>query len=184
MSFCGLQIFGVTPQASHTETLLRAFTAGIMCNHTIESFTREGIYPYLLLPDTYFLNHFIQQCDSFGRHLTVPSPPNQSLNAMLILQPCTHTHECDVLVNMQCNASLHVISCHMYNECYMDNTIHTTYRVSWIITSAAYDFHTSFIHVNILCTYISTSTYSMSFYVQAMTHAQSSHVMAIYMEIH
>ena len=38
----------------------------------------------------------------------------------------------------------HVISCHMHNECYMDNIIHTTYRVSWIITSPAYDFHTSF----------------------------------------
>ena len=34
--------------------------------------------------------------------------------------------QCDVLVHMQCNASLHVISRHMYNECYMDNTIHTT----------------------------------------------------------
>ena len=37
-----------------------------------------------------------------------------------------------------------------------------------------------FIHVNILCTHISTSTYNMSFYVQAMIHTQSSHVMAIY----
>ena len=36
-----------------------------------------------------------------------------------------------------------------------------------------------FIHANILCTYISTSTYNMSIYVQAMTHTQSSHVMAI-----
>ena len=67
----------------------------------------------------------------------------------------------------------------MYNECYMDNTIHTTYRVSWTITSHAFDFHTSLIHVNILCTNILTSTYSMSLYVQVMTHAQSSHVMAI-----
>ena len=40
--------------------------------------------------------------------------------------------------------SLHVISCHMHNECYMDNTNHTTYRVSWIITSPAYDFHKLF----------------------------------------
>ena len=45
---------------------------------------------------------------------------------------------------MQCNMSLHVISCHMHNDCYMDNTIHTTYRVPWIITSPVYDFHTSF----------------------------------------
>ena len=45
---------------------------------------------------------------------------------------------------MQCNIPLHVTSCHMHNECYMDNTIHTTYRVPWTITSPTYDFHTSF----------------------------------------
>ena len=36
-----------------------------------------------------------------------------------------------------------------------------------------------FIHVNILCTHISTSTYNMSFYVQEMIRTQSSHVMSI-----
>ena len=36
-----------------------------------------------------------------------------------------------------------------------------------------------FIHVNISCTHISTSTYNMSFHVPAITHTQSSHVMAI-----
>ena len=36
-----------------------------------------------------------------------------------------------------------------------------------------------FIHVNISCTHISTSTYNRSFYIQAMTHPQSGHVMAI-----
>ena len=80
---------------------------------------------------------------------------------------------------MQCNAPLHVISCHMYNECYMDNTIYTTYRVSWTITLPAHDFHTSFHSCQHTCTHISTSTYNMSFYVQEMTHTQSSHVMAI-----
>ena len=52
--------------------------------------------------------------------------------------------QCDIPVHMQCNAPLHVVSCRMYNECYMDDTIHTTYQVSWIITLPAYDFHTSF----------------------------------------
>ena len=37
-----------------------------------------------------------------------------------------------------------------------------------------------FIQVNILGTHISTSTYNMLFYVQAMTHTQSSHVMVIF----
>ena len=52
--------------------------------------------------------------------------------------------QCDVPIHMQCNAPLHVISCNMYNECYMDNIIHTTHRVLWTITSPAYDFHTTF----------------------------------------
>ena len=80
--------------------------------------------------------------------------------------------QCDVPIYMQCNAPLHVISCHMYNECYMDNTNHTAHLLSWTITSLAYDFHTS-------CTHIPTSTYNMSFYFQAMTHTRSSHVMTI-----
>ena len=36
-----------------------------------------------------------------------------------------------------------------------------------------------FIHVNISCKHISTSTYDMPFYVQALTHTQSSHLMSI-----
>ena len=36
-----------------------------------------------------------------------------------------------------------------------------------------------FIHVNISYKHISTFIYNMSFYVQAMTHTQSSHVMVI-----
>ena len=86
---------------------------------------------------------------------------------------------CDVSVHMQCNAPLHVISCHMYNECYMDNTINTTY---WCHGQSHHLHITSihhFIHVNILCTHISTSTYNMSFYVQEMIRTQSSHVMSI-----
>ena len=41
------------------------------------SFTRGGIYPCLLLPNTYFFYYFFQLCHSVGRHPTVPSPPNQ-----------------------------------------------------------------------------------------------------------
>ena len=79
---------------------------------------------------------------------------------------------------MQCNIPLHVISCHMHNECYMDNTIHTTYRVSWTITSPAYDFHTSFHSCQYIMHAYINITYNMSFYAQVMTHTQSSQVMA------
>ena len=97
------------------------------------SFTRGGVYPCLLLPDTSFLLSF---------HLTVclcwmlsngtePTQSNtkRSVNYNHALTPI----QCHVPVHIQCNAPLNVISYHMYNECYMDNTIHTTHQVSWKI---------------------------------------------------
>ena len=66
--------------------------------------------------------------------------------------------QCDVPVHMQCNASLHVISCHMYNECYTDNSNHTVHHVSWIIILIAYNFRTITHSMSIyLYTHISTS---------------------------
>ena len=39
-------------------TLLRAFTVGYICiTKNNEAFTRRGVYPYLLIPDTYFNFH-------------------------------------------------------------------------------------------------------------------------------
>ena len=108
------------------------------------SFTRGGVYPSLILLNTSFPLPF---------HLTVRlcwtssngTEPTQSNGKCSV----DHNHaltpiQCGVLVHMQCNAPLHVISCYMYNECYMDNTNHTTHRVSWTITLPTYDFHTSF----------------------------------------
>ena len=88
--------------------------------------------------------------------------PTQSITKRSVdFQPCTTLMIFDVPVHMQCNAPLRVILCHMYNECYMDNIIHTTHRVSRTITSYAYDFHTSiyscqyimhtYININIQC---------------------------------
>ena len=80
-----------------------------------------------------------------------------------------------------CNAMRH---CMLYYTTYIMNA-------TWITQSTpltgchgqSHHLHMTsihhFIHVNILCTHILTSTYNMSFYVPAMTHTQSSHVMAI-----
>ena len=80
-----------------------------------------------------------------------------------------------------CNAMRH---CMLYHATCIINATWTT--LSTPLTGChgqSHHLHMSsihhFLHVNILCTHISTSTYSMSFYVQAMTHTQSSHVMAI-----
>ena len=89
--------------------------------------------------------------------------------------PTMHSHPFNTMSPCICNAICHCrLSCHMHNECYMDNTIHTTYRCHGQshhlhMTSIHY-----FIHVN-----ISTFTFNMSFYVQAMTNTQASHLMAI-----
>ena len=47
---------GLTAGFARLLTLSRAFTVGNVSTTYIESFTRGGIYPCLLLPDTYF--HF------------------------------------------------------------------------------------------------------------------------------
>ena len=47
---------GLTSGFAHLPTLSRAFTVGNVSTTHTGSFTRGGIYPYLLLPDTYF--HF------------------------------------------------------------------------------------------------------------------------------
>ena len=115
-----------------------------------KSFTQGGVYPSLLLPDTSFPLPFhltVRLCWTLSSGIE----PTQ-LNTKHIVDynhALTPIH-CDVLMHMQRNAPLHIISCHMYNECYMDNTNHITHRVSWTITLPAYDFHTSF-H---LCQYI------------------------------
>ena len=87
--------------------------------------------------------------------------------------------QCDVHMHMQCKMPLHVISCHMHNECYIDNTIHTTYQCH----GQSHHLHMTsinhFIHVNLSCKHIPTFTFSMSFYDQAMTPPQARHIMAI-----
>ena len=66
----------------------------------------------------------------------------------------------DVLVHMQCNALLHVISCHIYHECYMDNSNHTIHHVLWTIISKTYNFQIKHISMSIYINiHISTFNY-------------------------
>ena len=109
----------------------------------------------------------------------LPCTPNQTPNLVLIYQPCTHTRltRCPRAYVMK--IPLHVKSCHMHNECYMDNTIHTTYQCH----RQSHHLHMTsihhFIHANISCKLIPTFTFNMSFYDQAVTHTQAINVMAI-----
>ena len=107
-----------------------------MSNYTTGSFTRWGYLSLLVITQHKF---------SLPLYSTVRTEPTQSN----IKRSVDYNHaltpiQCDVPMHMQCNAPLHVISCHMYNECCKNNTNHTTHLVSWTITSPAYDFNTSF----------------------------------------
>ena len=108
------------------------------------SFTQGGVYPCLLLPDTSFLYHFIQSCDSIRRRPTVMIPPNQSPNAMFIIT--MYPHLFNAMSPFICNAMRH---CMLYHATRIMNATWTTQstpltRCHGQITSLAYDFHTSF----------------------------------------
>ena len=79
------------------------------------SFTRGGVYPHLLLPDTSFplLFHLsVQLCWTSSNN----TEPTQSNTKHIVDYNHTLTTiQCDVLVHMQCNVPFHVISCHMYD---------------------------------------------------------------------
>ena len=85
------------------------------------SHTRGGVYPCLLFPNTSFLYHFIQLCDFVGRHPTVPSPPNQTPNAVLIIT--MHSHPFNAMFQCICNAMRH---CMLYHTTCIMNAIWTT----------------------------------------------------------
>ena len=142
----------------------------------------------LLLHDTSFLYHFIQSCDSVGCRSTVPSPSNQSPNAVLIIT--MHSHPFNVMSPCICNAMCH---CMLYHATYIMNATWTTQSTLLTgchgqITSPAYDFHTSFhscqyimhayININIqhviLCS--SNDTHTQSSHLMVIAHRNSSHV--------
>ena len=66
----------------------------------------------------------IQLCDPVGCCPTIPSPSNQTPNVMLIMT--MHSHPFHAMPLCICNAMCHFmpIPCHIYDECYMDNSTH------------------------------------------------------------
>ena len=105
--------------------------------------------------------------------------PNQTPNAVLILQP--NSHPFNLMSPCICNAMHH---CMLYHAtCIMNATRAAQSTPLTGCHRQSHHLHMTSIHhfiqVNILWTHISTSTYNMSFYVQVMTHTQSSHLMTI-----
>ena len=81
-------------------------------------FTRGGIYPFMLLPDTSFLYHIIQPCDFVGLCPTLDSLPNQSPNAVLIFIYASHPF--NTMSPCICNAMRHCMLYHV--TCIMNAT--------------------------------------------------------------
>ena len=105
-------------------TLSRAFTIGHLCiTKNNGAFTRGGVYPYLLILYTFSFS-CIQLCDPVGQGHSVPSPPNQTPNAVLIIT--MHSHPFHAMSPCICNAMCHFmpIPYHIYDECYMENYTH------------------------------------------------------------
>ena len=93
-----------------------------------------------------------------------------------------HSHTFNAMSPCMCNAMRH---CMLYHATCIINATWTIQSTPLIgCHGQSHHLHMTSIHhsihVDISCTHISTSTYNMSFYVQAMTHTQSSHVMAIW----
>ena len=149
-----------------------------ICLTTLTSLSL-GEVSCLLLPDTSFLYHFIQPCNSVQCHPTVPSAPNQTPNAMLIIT--MYSHPFNAMSLYICNAMRHYMLYHA--TCIMNATWTTPTTPLTYCHGQSHHLHMTSIHhfirVNISCTHIPTSTYNMSFYFQAMTHTRSSHVMTI-----
>ena len=92
-----------------------------------------------------------------------------------------HSHSFNAMSPCICNAMRYCMLYHV--TCIMNTTWITQFTPLTGCHGQSHYLHMTsilhFIYVNILCTHISTLAYNMSFYVQVMTHTQSSNVMAI-----
>ena len=120
-----------------------AFHRWGLCLTIIDGFfTRWGIYPFLLIPGTYFLYHFNQPCDSVGRCPIYRAHPINTKSSVDLPTMHSHPTQCATPVHIQYKMPLHVISCYMYNKHYMEQFINRTlYQVPWVIISKAYNIH-------------------------------------------
>ena len=144
MSFVGSEFLVLHRRLRTLKHFLGLSPLELSLNTNTKSFTRGGIYPYLLLLDTSFLYNFIQLCDSVRRRPTVPSPPNQSQNVVLIIT--MHSHSFNAMPQCICNAMRH---CMLYHATCIMNATSTTKSTPLTgchgqITSPTYDIHTTF----------------------------------------
>ena len=141
--FHGQRIFRVSPQDS--ARLLTLFGLSLCMNQS-GPFTRGDSNPsYYYPPHGFPCYATVRLCwTSFNGIEPTHQSPSMVIDHNHALTPI----QCDVLMHMQCNAPLHVISCHIYNECYMHNSNYTIHHVLWTIISKAYHFQNK-THLNV-----------------------------------
>ena len=111
-------------------------------------------------------------------HLTEPTQSNTKCS---VDSSTMYSHPFNAMHLCICNAIFH---CMLYHVTYIMNATWTTQSTPLIgCHGQSHHLHMTsiqhFIHVNISYKHISTFTFNMSFYGQAMTHTQASHVMTI-----
>ena len=171
---------GLTASFTCLPTLSRAFTVRHICITKNTGLSPKGVSISACYYPTHifiFMHTTMQPCSTLS-HRTEPtqSKTKCSVDYNHALTPMS----CDVPMH-KCNVMRH---CMLYHAtCIINATLtHNSTPLTGCHGQSHHLHMTSihhFIHVNISCMHISTSTYNMSFYIQAMTHIQSSHVMAI-----
>ena len=145
---------------SYTFTCFHCLTH--MYNQKYRGFHPKGIYPYLLLPGTYFHFHVYNQAT-----LLDAVPPYR--NTVLIIT--MHSHSFHAMSPCICNAMCHFmpIPCHIYDECYMDNSTHAYHPC---IMDNYINQHKISKRSHISCQYICTHIYQHQQVItnQAMTY--------------
>ena len=95
-----------------------------MYNKKITGLHPRGYLSQLAITLYIFSLSCIQLCDPVRRCPTIQSPLNQTPNTVLIIT--MHSHPFHTMSPCICNAMCHFlpIPCHIYDECYMDNSTH------------------------------------------------------------
>ena len=116
-------------------------------------------------------------------HLTEPTQSNTKCSVDSLTM---HSHPFNAMSPCICNAICHCMLYHV--TCIMNATWTTQSTPLTGCHGQSHHLHMTsihyFIHVNISYKHILTFTFNMSFYDQAMTHTQASHVMAISHTVH
>ena len=107
-------------------------------------FTRGRIYLFFLIPDTYFLYHFNQSCDSVGcSPIYRAHPIKHQTQCRFTNHALTHLNRCTRAYAMYAHCVS--ITCLICNEFHVDHTSHASHHAFWTIITHSYNFQTSFL---------------------------------------